>query len=149
MNKDYPIWWDSTITVFNRYENPQTQLIKWYKVVLSNCFWKYAGDRVTIGEVVLDTSSIICRIPKNEKFLDKYKWVQLPNDIMGDYFTLGIGDIIILGEVDDDINEYISGKRSSDILSKYKNLQGCMEIQQVSYNVGVGRNNEHYYVRGV
>ena len=115
MNKDYPIWWDSTITVFNRYENPQTQLIKWYKVVLSNCFWKYAGDRVTIGEVVLDTSSIICRIPKNEKFLDKYKWVQLPNDI----------------------------------LSKYKNLQGCMEIQQVSYNVGVGRNNEHYYVRGV
>ena len=140
---------NSTITIYNRYEDPLTQLVTWYRTTVPNCFWKYVGEKITVGETILETNNIICRIPKNDKFLEKYEWNALPNDKMSEYFTLAQGDIIILGEVDDTVNEYVSGKRSTDLLIKYKALQGCMEVQRVANNTGIGRGNEHYYVIGV
>ncbi len=146
---NYPIWWDTTITIFNRFEDPQTQIVTWFKTVVPGCFWKYTGDKVTVGETVLETNNIICRIPENSNFKEKYEWITLPNDKMEEFFTLGKGDIIIRGEVSDTIDEYISGKRSTDLIAKYKELQGCMEIQEIAINVGIGRNNPHYYVKGI
>ena len=112
MSNHYPNWWDTTITIYNRYEDPQTQY------VLKDCFWKYSGNKITIDKVVLDTNSIICRIRVNENFLEKYEWINVPNDEMHKYFTLGQGDIIVKGEVEDEIDEYHSGKRSSDLKKK-------------------------------
>ena len=43
---NYPSWWDTTITIYNKYENTQTQLVVWHKHVLHNCFWKYTGEKV-------------------------------------------------------------------------------------------------------
>lgn len=146
---DYPIWWDSTLTIYNRFEDAQTNIITWYRTVVNDSFWKCVGDRVVINQTVLETNNIICRIPESDKFLEKYKWIQLPNDKMSRYFTLGPGDIIIKGEVDDIVNEYQSGHRSNDLVKKYKQLQGCMEVQEVAINTGIGRNNPHYYVKGI
>lgn len=146
---NYPIWWDTTITIYNKFEDPQTQVVTWYRNVVENCFWKYVGDKIVINQTVLETNNIICRIPENSLFLEKYKWIQLPNDEMSQYFTLGAGDIIIKGEVDDVVNEYTAGYRSSDLVAKYKNLQGCMEVQQITLNTGIGRNNPHYFVKGI
>ena len=148
MGNIYPIWWDKTITVYNRYEDPNTQLIRWYRHIITDCFWKDVGEKVTIGDTVLDTSRIICRIPKNAIFLEKYQWITLPNDEKENYFTLGRGDILVPGEVNDVIDEYTSGLHSTDFLSKYKDLQGCMEIDEFGINTGAGRCAEHYYVRG-
>lgn len=149
MSNVYPVWWDTAITVFNRYQDPQTQVITWYSTQLQNCFWKYTGDKLTIGETVLETNGVLCRIPKNDKFKEKYLWISTPNDQMSNYFTLAQGDIIVRGAVDDVVNEYQSGHRSSDLLAKYKALQGCMEVQTVTINTGAGRCAEHYYVRGI
>lgn len=146
---DYPIWWSTTVTIYNRFEDPQTQVVSWFRKTVENCFWKYVGDKVTVGETVLETNNIICRIPKNDLYLEKYEWINLPNDQMGDYFTLGQGDIIVKGEVDDIINEYQPGSRSNDLIVKYKALQGCMEIQEVANNTGVGLGVEHYHIRGI
>lgn len=146
--RNYPIWWEDTITVYNKYTDPQTQVVTWFKTVLTNCFWKYEHQKVTIGEAVLETIRTICRIPQNEQFLDRYKWEQLFNDKMGEYFTLSQGDIIVKGEVTDEINEYEKGHRSSDLLSKYKALQGCIEIESVAINTKTGTNNKHYLVSG-
>ena len=66
---DYPIWWDTTLTVYNKFEDPQTQVISWYRTVIDNCFWKYTGDKINIGETVLETNNIICRIPENDLFV--------------------------------------------------------------------------------
>ena len=144
----YPIWWDTDLTIYNKFTDPQTQLIKWYRTVLTNCFWKYVGDKVSVGNTVLETNDIICRIPQNDKFREKYEWLNTPNDLMSNYFTLSNGDIIIKGNVADEIDEYKSGKRSTDLIAKYKELQGGMEIQQTALNIGVGRCNPHYYVKG-
>ena len=146
---NYPIWWDSTVTVYNKYEDAQTHVIRWFKTVLSGCFWKNVGETVNINDVKIDTNNIICRIPKKDNYQSPHLWVALSNDVKSSYFTLRQGDIIIFGEVDDTIDEYTAGSRSTDIIAKYKALQGCLTIQEVGDNTGTGRGNEHYRVNGL
>lgn len=146
---NYPVWWDTTITIYNRYEDPQTQLVKWYKTTVSNCFWKYDRTKMKIGETVLESDNTICRIPESPNFLEKYQWVELPNDMMASKFTLGVGDIIVRGNVTDTIDEYSTGHRSTDLIAKYRELQGVIQVDAVTINTGRGRNNPHYYVRGI
>lgn len=146
---NYPSWWDTTVTIYNRYEDPQTNIVSWFRKVVSGAFWKYSGNKITVGNTVLETKDIICRLRKDDAFLEKHQWLALPNDQMSQYFTLAEGDIIVKGEVADVIDEYTSGKRSSDLKKKYKALQGCLEIQVWANNTGGGRGNEHYYVKGI
>lgn len=146
---NYPSWWNTTITLFNKYEDPTTQLISWYKTTIEGCFWSNIHDQVKIGKTVLETDGVICRIRKDEKYLDLENWLALPTDMKDSYFTLGPQDIIIKGEVDDVINEYQSGSRSTDILAKYQRFQRCIEVKQFMDNTGGERGNEHYYVKGV
>ena len=146
---NYPEWWDKTITVYNRYEDPQTHVISWFRHVLDKCFYKDVGNTVNINNVQLETNNIICRIPIKDNYLAPYEWNALSNDAKPNYFTLKQDDIIVLGEVDDVIDEYTTGSRSTDLKKKYKALQGCLEIQQVGNNTGTGLGNEHYHVNGI
>lgn len=145
---NYPVWWDQDLTIYNRYEDPTTQLVTWYSHTVSNCFWKYLRDVLKVDEVTLETNKTICRIPKDIAFKERHEWINITNDTMGNYWTLGVGDIIVRGAVTDEINEYLSGHRSSDLIAKYKELQGCLQIEAVAINIGPGRCNEHYYVSG-
>lgn len=146
---NYPSWWDTTITIYNKFTDAQTRLVRWYRHVITNTFWKYSGNKIVVGNTVLETKDIICRIRKDEAFREKHEWIDIPNDEMSQYFTLAPGDIIVKGEVEDVIDEYTSGARSTDLVKKYKALQGCMEIQEFSNNTNGGRGNEHYYVKGI
>ena len=146
---DYPVWWDTTLTIYNKFEDAQTHIVRWYRTKVDGAFWKYAGNRITVGKTVLETDDTICRIRKDSRFLPKHEWIAKPNDVMNKFFTLGIDDIIIKGEVDDEIDEYTSGHRATDIEKKYKNLQGCIRIKETAINTGPGRCNEHYYVKGI
>lgn len=146
---NYPSWWNIKVTIYNRFEDPQTNLVRWFRHSVDGTFWKYAGNKVVIGNTVLETKDIICRLRKDDKFLERHEWISLPNDKMADYFTLAQGDIIVKGDVEDEIDEYTSGKRSTDLKRKYKGLQGCLEIQEWTNNTGGGRGNEHYYVKGI
>lgn len=143
----YPEWWNTTITVYNKYEDPDTRLITWHRTVVHNCFWKYTGNKIVVGETALETNTTVCRIPVNTAFLEKHIWDEADDKFT--CFTLSPGDIIIKGEVEDVIDEYESRYRASDIVTKYKKKQGCMMIEQCAINTGVGIGIEHYYVRGV
>lgn len=146
---NYPSWWDTTITLFNRYEDPLTQLVTWYKTTIEGCFWKNVHDKVKVGEVVFETDGIICRIRKDDRFVDTETWLAMPEDIKAKHFTLNLKDIAIQDNIDETINEYVSGFRSTDILAKYKKLQKCLEVEQFADNTGVGRGNEHYFIKGI
>lgn len=148
MNK-YPKWWDTTLTIYNKYENKLTNQITWYRSVVTDCFWKDAGNKVTVNDVVLESNNIIARIPEQENFREKYLWVDIPSDQKGNYFTLGEGDIVVKGEVTDEINEYQKGYRSSDLIAKYKELRGCTQIDGIALNVGTMRVDPHYWIRGI
>lgn len=144
---NYPEWWNTTITVYNKYEDQTSRQITWYRTVIQNCFWKYTGNKIVVGETAIDTNTTLCRVPLHPAFLEKYQWTDTPNK--SEHFTLSPGDIIICGEVNDVIDEYAAGKRSSDVLEKYRKLQGSMMIDKCASNTGPGRGLEHYYVRGV
>ena len=143
----YPNWWNSTITVYNRYEDPVTQLVTWYRTVLSDCFWK-----VNVG-VVYDspaitknyTNMIVCRIPKNDNYLSAYNWKRLDGENRALKFTLQVGDIVVNGEVNDTINEYVKGQRSTDLVERYKDL-GVIRIENTADNSDEARNIPHYLV---
>ena len=144
----FPVWWEHTITIYNKYTDPQTQVVHWYRQVITDCFWQLVGSTVKIGDTTLDSKSVICRIPKDIRFLDKQDWIALPNDQKGNYFTIGQADIVVKGVCEDVIDEYTSGHRSTDLLGKYREYGACMEITDFSNNTGSGRNNEHYLTRG-
>lgn len=145
----YPPWWETALTIYNKYEDKQTQVVTWYKHSVAKCFWKYTGNKVLIGDTLLETNNTICRIPYSDEFLEKFEWEKLLSDERSNFFTLGQGDIIIKGQVEDVVDEYTKGHRSSDLLEKYKALQGCMVIDHFTINVGTARCSEHYYVTGV
>ena len=145
---NYPSWWDSSVTVYNKNVDSVTNLVKWYRTVLTGCFWKNIGNKVKIGNNILESDDIVCRIPKQGNYLSPKPWKDLSNDTKDDYFTLQGGDIIVFGEVEDEINEYAQGQRASDLLKKYVST-GCLTITQVADNTGGGRGQEHYYVKGV
>lgn len=144
----YPEWWSDTVTVYNKFEDPQTKIIRWFRTVIPGCFWSYAYIQGTAGQSVVRTNQVICRIPKAKNFLPFADWRNIENDRMSKYFTLRTGDIIFNGIVDEEIDEYTKGKRSTDIIQKYKDIYGCVTIQTLTINVGPGRVLEHYHVRG-
>lgn len=99
----------------------------------------------TIG-IVLETKEIICRIPQQENYLPKREWLALSNK--EDYFTLFNEDIIVLGEVEDEIDEYTAGKHSTDLVTKYKQYDECLIIDAYVDNVQTGVGLAHYRVTG-
>ena len=144
----YPAWWDTTLTVYNKFEDKLTNRVTWYRTVLTDCFWKFTGNKVTVNDVVLETNTTIARVPENDNFREKYVWVELPADQKENYFTFSEGDIVVKGDVNDEIDEYTKGHRSSDLIAKYKPLRGCIEVEAVAINVGTMRVDPHYWVRG-
>lgn len=149
MNNTYPVWWDKTITLYNKYENPITKEITWYRTVIEKCFWKYVGIRTVDKLKSLDEASIICRIPKNDAFIDKRNWCALEDEQRAEHFTISREDIIVLGEVDDIIDEYEKGLRSTDLVNKYSKYDEVLTVSEFSIDVGEGRVCEHYRVGGI
>jgi hypothetical protein len=97
---------------------------------------------------VLETKNIVCRIPKDDKFVTKRVWKTLTDSEKATHFTLSNGDIIVLGEVTDVIDEYTDGQRSTDLLAKYKEFDECLEIDAYVNNTGEGLGVEHYRIVG-
>ena len=87
-NLVYPVWWESTITLFNRYEDPLTNLITWYRTVITDCFVKRANNRIIIGNTSIETGNKLVRIRENPNYVTYSKWIELPNDVQATKFTL-------------------------------------------------------------
>ena len=145
---NFPKWWADTITIYNRYEDPQTNLVTWTRTVIKDCFFKNANNKVTIGQTVIETNNIVVRIRESNSYKDYATWINLGNDVRGNYFTLHQGDIIVKGEVADTINEYNSATNSNALLNKYKKLGTCLTISNFEDNTGTGRGLKHYRVVG-
>lgn len=147
MNR-YGTWWDDTITLYNKYVDPTTKRVSWYRHVITDCFYHHKLEKITVGKTTLDSNVSICRIRVSEDFIDKKSWMQLSDLERGQKFTLSGGDIIVADETDFEIDEYANGRRSSDLIHENKEWPGCFTIETVNINVGGGRGNEHYHVRG-
>lgn len=145
---DYPAWWDKTITLYNKYTDPLTKVVSWFRRVISDCFWDNTATMIIEGSVKVLSNDVICRVPESPYYKPKGEWKDLPNDRLSNYFTIGQGDIVVLGEVDDIVDEDIRGHRSNDLVAKYKDTQDCIVIKRYSDNTGDGRCMPHYHIIG-
>jgi hypothetical protein len=145
----YASWWDDTITLYNKYIEPGTNKVKWYRHVIKDCFYKHVLEKMTVGKTTIDTNTTVCRIRVSDDFIDKKSWMALDDSERAEKFTLSAGDIIVADEIDTEVDEYVQCKRSSDLIKANQEWPGCFTIEIVNINVGGGRGNEHYHVRGV
>ena len=139
------MFWDKTITLYNKCEDEQTGYIRWFRHTLANCFVKNTNNKVNVGGVQLQTNDTIIRIPIQENYLPPYEWEQMPNDIKPLKLTIKPGDLILFGNINDSIDEYTAGHRSSDLIAKYKDM-GSVFVNSININDFVM--GEHYFVRG-
>ena len=146
---NYPAWWDATVTVYSKRVDIATSIVSWHKVTIPNCFWKRVGSKVTVGDIQIDTESVTCRIPQNANFVEPFNWIDMPEAELNGKFTLQQGDIIIKGDCNFEVNEYKAGHRSTDLVAKYRKIQGCIEVKDVAINTMTGMMNPHYNVRGL
>lgn len=138
------MFWNKTITLYNKSEDDQTG-IKWYRHKLENCFFKSTRNVSEGGGVQRATTDTVIRIPKQNNFLAPFEWVGLSDRDKANYLTLQEGDLIILGDVHEDIDEYTTGQRSSDLIAKYSTL-GSVFVDSVRNNTDLP--GAHYFVGG-
>lgn len=139
------MFWNRDLTLYNRHEDENTGIIRWYKHNLKKCFYKVTNNTVNVGGVQLQTNDNIIRIPEQSNFLHPHKWIELPNDKKSSFITLQSGDLIFLGDIQENIDEYTTGQRASDLITKYKTV-GSMFVKSV--NVNDFMPGKHYLIRG-
>lgn len=144
---NYPYWWDKTITIYNRIQDATTGRVTWNRCVLSGCFWKYVNTVNYVNNVKMETKDVICRIPKSDKYIPLEIWKIL--DDFTDKFTLRNGDIIILGDIDEEVDDYTKGKHMTDVLAKYKEVNRAIQIENFTDDTGNKLYAEHYNIKGI
>ena len=137
--------WNKTITLYNRYEDPNTGAISWHRHLITGCFIKHTNQKSHSGNVTFATDETIIRIPEQPSYMPPHQWIDLPADKKSKNMTLRGGDLIFLGTVNKNIDEYTAGQRSSDLIAKYSAL-GAVFVSSVNVNTDLP--GAHYYVRG-
>ena len=138
------MFWNKTLTLYNKHED-ESGLITWRRHKLEHCFFKATKNKVNVGNVQIESGQNIVRIPEQKDYLPPYEWVQLPENERSKYMTLQGGDLIFLGDIAEEIDEYTDGARASDLIAKYKAL-GSMSIGSI--NINNFAPGAHYLVRG-
>ena len=134
--------WNQTITVYSRYVDKQNRAVRWVGKVLHNCFVGKERIRDWNNRDAILSEEYVVRIPQNADFLASAGLELLANT---DLFTLSPGNVVFLGEVDDEIDDETDGLRMSDRRIQYGDQ--CFEIKRFSDNTKVGF-LPHYRVEG-
>ena len=95
----YPNYWNDAVTLYTRSMDADG-LVTWEHTVYRGCFWQHRSALSTGDGRHLGVEKLICRFraPAPE---------------------VKPGDIVIKGEVYDEIDEYTEGSRSADLLNTY------------------------------
>lgn len=136
----YPRWWNKTITIYNRYFDSD-RIPHYKRTVIDKCFFKREDNIITNNQQnqTLHREYIV-RIPENEMYVEWIRWNAYP--MYG--FTIQTDDIVVLGEVYDEIDETVNGKRANDLLNKYKS--NAFTVKNYMENLYI--NPKHYYISG-
>ena len=136
---------NETVTLYNRRRTTGTdgrQVETWVRHVLTGCSWTRTHERTRNDTEVGYSSSVTCRISVSKNYLPPDQWDAL--DDPADKFTLAAGDVLIYGNVPDEIG---AGLSIGDLAKKYSR-RGAIVVQSAKDN---SRNGilPHYVARGV
>ena len=127
-----------TITLYNHYADGSDKAKHgWMRTVLRNYYFGTVSAAKSRNLSKDGSDSFVCRIPQSPRFTSLYQGV------VGT-FTLSPGDIIIKGDVSDEISD-TNGNRPADILCKYRG--NAFTVQNVSINTHLPF-TQHYRASG-
>lgn len=115
--------WSNDITVYHRTTSSNGR-VSWTRSVYKNCFWK-SQSGTTGWSAAADTATKRVRISGSA--------------------NVSVGDIVILGVVNDTIDEYTQGSRSTDIKKAHPE---SITVTGVRRNAGTGRLLPHICIDG-
>lgn len=121
----FPRWWTDSVTIYHRTES--NSRVAWVRHTAAGCYFRIRGGVSYGQEYGRGGWPCICRLP--------------PPD-----FAVSPGDIIVLGNVRDDIDEYQAGKRSADILAAHAGQ--CFTVRETRDNTHAGTSFPHLYAGG-
>lgn len=129
-----------TITLYNciRAKDIRANKDVWRKTVLRDCFYKASETVVQDGTSASKVSTYTARIPAHDRFLRYPLYCKTPDG----YFTVSVGDIVVLGECAEDITDEMPAAK---LLIKHK--PDAFIVSTFSDNTGhiTGR---HYKIGG-
>lgn len=102
---NYPKWWNDTITVYNKYLD-NDRIAKFQRKVITGCFYSTRLITNTQNGDILIPSNYGVRVRENKDYVSYMEWT--PNE--EGKFTFNAGDIIIKGNVEDEIDDGVRGK---------------------------------------
>lgn len=121
---------DGTITLLNKLKRKDsaTNIDVWYKTIIKNCVYK--KDRVSTvnGNVVSMGQAFTILIPFTGKYLSYREWKKLPDKI--GYYTLSEQDVIILGEVTEDVTAQNITQIKNDYEPDTCDIRSIEQVQQ-------------------
>lgn len=135
-----------TVTLYNRKEGKDANgrtVVTWHRTVLTGCFWTRRTIRaldngnVKIGEV------LVCKIPESTAYLPPDEWAALADP--AGRFTLWMGDIIVYGDVPDEIGPALT---ETALRAKYAR-RGVMIVTAAKERCMSGAGLRHYVAEGV
>ena len=137
----YPPSWADTVTLYNQHRTDIDGRARtvWLRTVLQGCFYGSKKRQQLSGMTLVSVDTHLVRIRASARYKPPAEWRRLTSDQAADYFTLGKGDVVVKGEVEDSIPD---NRSASDILNKYPD---SFEVNEVKDNSGPGRFSAHYY----
>lgn len=134
----YPKWWNDTLTVYNKYFD-EDRIAHFKRTVVKKAFYTTnLTVNVQSGDL-LDVNTYGVRVRKDPNYINSLEW----NPEL-DKYTLKADDIIVKGEIEDEIDENIKGKTINDFLNKYKG--SSFVVKHVKENLKVDL--AHYLATG-
>lgn len=129
-----------TITLYNCIKAKDTGTTKdiWRKTTLKDCFYKAGETIVQDGTSVSKVNTYTARIPADDRFIRYPLYCKIPDG----HFTVSTGDIVILGECEDEVTDELPAVK---LLIKHK--PDAFRVSAFSDNTGclAGR---HYKLGG-
>ena len=125
---------DGTVTLLNRLKRKDslTNTDVWYKTIITDCAYKKEKVSAVNGSTVSMGQQFTILLPFTGKYLPYSEW-RLLEDKTG-YYTLSPQDVIILGEVTEDVTD----KTIVSIKNQYEpNTCEIRSIEQVDIKLDV------------
>ena len=139
---EYPEWWNGTITLYNKYIDDENRRVIWYRHVLSGCYIGTKDVRSVNGSEITLANTTVIRVPYSQIYIAHDSWDK--SDARDDHITFRVGDIIVKGECETEIDENKSGSRSNDVISN--NSENAFVIKLFADNTNVSP--RHYRIEG-
>lgn len=134
-----------TVTIWNRWRNPDTSKDEWYRHVINRCTWDVKIVRALVGDGAAIASTYNVRIEENASYRDRRAWEDLNADGKVEFFTLSPGDLAALGNADFEITGM---KPYTESDAKKKFAPDIFTIRAVKDNAKPYMMGRHYRIEG-